>query len=477
MKSIIFIHRWLGVLACVAVFMFAGSGILHPVMSRLQPQPTQFTAPRVEVSADQLSLRAVLEKNHIDRFVAASLVQLPNTAAYRIQLAEGVRYLRTDNGVEIENGERVHAEFLARYFLGDNNFLGDNKAKIASLNEQKVFDDDYVFVNRLLPVWRVDFARDDSMRVYVDTAGNRLATLVDTKKRLFQTYFRTLHDFDFLEEHNALRLTIMLTLLFATFTTAVAGVVMYVRLRRASQRLKNLSVRRWHRRLSLAIAIVTFSFSTSGTWHLLQSQNAVALPPVPQTEFFTQELGDAVSPQAFVLLRVNDQVCYRQLASIKNNAEHEHHHSDDLPHASPAPICLDTHSAQAIPNADARLAEQLARYYSHSDGAVKSAEIITKFSGEYGFINKRLPVWKIQFEDDSTRWYIETSSGALALRADDVDAREGWVFSIFHKARFIDDKYKNLRDALLMVAAFGCLIVAALGMTLFVRQLRLNATR
>ena len=471
MKSIILIHRWLGVIACLAVFMFAGSGILHPVMSRLQPQPVQFTAPRVETSAVQLSLRAALEKNHIDRFNSASLVQLPDGAAYRIQVAESARYLRVDNGIDIDNGERLHAEFLARYFLGDNH------SKISSLNEQKEFDDDYVFVNRLLPVWRVDFARDDGMRVYVDTAGNRLATLVDNKKRIFQTYFRTLHNFEFLEHHHTLRLAIMLLLLSATFTTAVAGVVMYVRLRRAAQRLKNLSVRRWHRRLSLAIAVVTFSFSTSGTWHLLQSQREVAIPPAPNTEFLTQALGDTVSPQAFVLLRVNDQVCYRQIAAMKMGGEHDHHQADGMPPTPRASICADTHSLQTIPDADSRLAEQLARHYSQSEGAVKSAELITKFSGEYGFINKRLPVWKIQFENDSTRWYVENASGVLALRADDIDAREGWVFSIFHKARFIDDKYKNLRDAFLMIAAFGCLIVAALGMTLFVRQLRSKVIR
>lgn len=469
MKNIILIHRWLGVIACLAVFMFAGSGILHPVMSRMQPQPAQFAPPRVELPANALSLRAVLEQNHIDRFNAATVVQVSDAAVYRVQTNSSARYFRVDSGVEVDNGERVHAEFLARHFLGDST------SKIASLQEQRNFDDDYVFINRLLPAWRVEFVRDDGMRVYVDTAGNRLATLTDTKKRIFQTYFRTLHDFDFLEDHNMLRLTVMLLLLFSAFITAVAGVVMYVRLRRASQRLKNLSVRRWHRRLSLAIAIVTFSFTVSGIWHLLQSRREIMLPSTPQTDFFTQELGDTIASQPFVLLRVSEQVCYRQPATLKHETAHEHHHPEGMAHTSPAPLCLDTKSLQPIADADVKLAEQFARYYSHSEGAVQSAEMITKFGGEYGFINKRLPVWKIQFESDSTRWYIETSSGVLALHVDDSDAREGWVFSIFHKARFIGDAYKNLRDAFLMLAAFGCLTVATLGMILFVRQLRSTA--
>ena len=46
------------------------------------------------------------------------------------------------------------------------------------------------------------------------------------------------------------------------------------------------------------------------------------------------------------------------------------------------------------------------------------AQTPQQFGGEYGFINKRLPVWKIQFANDATRWYVETASGELALRAD-----------------------------------------------------------
>ncbi|MFT3931635.1 MAG: PepSY domain-containing protein [Spongiibacteraceae bacterium] len=472
MKNILIIHRWLGVVACLAVLMFAGSGILHPVMSRFQPQPAQFAAPSVDVPASSLSLRAALEKNQIDRFSAASLVQLPDVAVYRVQDQRGVHYFRVDDGHPVENGERIHAEFLARHFLGDKN------SSIALIAEQKKFDDDYVFVNRLLPAWRIDFARDDGMRVYVDTAGNRLATLTDSNKRIFQVYFRALHDFDFLEEHNTLRLAIMLFLLFAAFATAVAGVVMYVRIGRAAQRLKNLPARRWHRRLSLAVAVVTFSFVISGGWHLLQSQVEFVAPENPHAEFLTSELGNAVTSQAFVLLRANDKVCYRQAAAVKRSAEHEHHHPDGVMHTSPAPACLDTETLQPIVDADQKVAEQLARYYSKHESAaenqreIESAELVTKFGGEYGFINKRLPVWKIQFKGDSTRWYVETASGALALRADDADAREGWVFSTFHKARFIQDPYKNLRDGFLMASAALMMIVSLLGLWLFVKRLR-----
>lgn len=478
MKKLVLLHRWLGVIACVAVLMFAGSGILHPVMSRLQPQPAQFMPPPVAVPESALSLRAVLDKNRIEEFSAATLVQLPEVAAYRVQTMTGARYLRADSGDEIAAGERIHAESLARYFLYGKQQVeksATQQAAIAQVSRIENFDGDYVFVNRLLPVWRVDFARDDDIRVYVDTAGNRLATLTDRPKRIFQTVFRTLHNFEFLEGHNTLRVTVMLVLLSATFFTAVAGVVMYVRLQRAGQRLQRLPVRRWHRRLSLAIAVVTFSFTLSGGWHLLQSQVEVITPTALPTNLHRDELGEAAIDRAFVLLRAAGRPCYRVGVPMPRGlaAEHEHHHP--MPAGKPVtasiPDCIDTQTMQPLAGAVSTLAEQLARFYASSTAPVTTLEQVTRFEGEYGFINKRLPVWKVQFSGDATRWYVEVASGALALRADENAAREGWFFSIFHKARFIVDPYKNLRDGFLMVVALGCIAVALLGLWMFIRQL------
>jgi hypothetical protein len=134
--------------------------------------------------------------------------------------------------------------------------------------------------------------------------------------------------------------------------------------------------------------------------------------------------------------------------------------------------CFDTRSGEPIANADRRLAEQLARHYSHSEADIVVLEPVTKFSGEYGFVNKRLPVWRAQFADAPTRWYVETRSGALAARVDPAAALEGEVFSLLHKARFIGDAYKNWRDAFLMIAALGCIVVALLGLFLFFARRR-----
>lgn len=478
MKSLILLHRWLGVFACIAILMFAGSGILHPVMSRLQPQPAQFKPPAIDMPATARPLDAVLQQNNIATIAAVASVSIGDAVAYRIQPETSVaRYFDVSSGAEIVDGERRHAEFLARYFLGDT------EAAIVSAQVISKFDDDYVFINRLLPVWRVDFERSDGIRVYVDTAGNRLATLSDSPKRIFQSYFRTLHDFQFLENHNRLRVTIMLVLLTSTLVTAAAGLVMYVRLKRAAQRLQRLPARRWHRRLALAMAVVMFSFTISGAWHLIYSQMEATQPVAARALFRSAEMGGVAPDRAWTLLRVADTPCYRvnsaSSAGVWSAAdmagEHAHHHVADSSPAKPVPPlaeCLDTQSGQPIANAEILLAEHLARFYSGSTAPIAAMVPIFKFDDEYGFLNKRLPVWKVQFADSDTHWYVENSSGALALRAEKAGALDGWIFSIFHKARFISDPYKNLRDGFLMVVALGCIVVALLGMVLFLQQLR-----
>lgn len=469
MRTLMTLHRWLGACACLAVLIFAGSGLLHPVMSRSQPQPEHFTPPRIVLPEQSPPLRNVLRAQGIEYFGGAMLAALPGGPAYRIETTgEPARYFSASTGVEIPQGEREHARALARHFLGDT------RTPIETLTRIDTFDAEYTAVNRLLPVWRVRFARPDGLTVYVDTAGNRLGTLVDNRKRALQTVFRGLHSFSWLESRPWLRLPLMLGLLAATASTAGIGLYMFAALKRADQRLQRLPARRWHRRLSLLIGVSALCFTLSGGWHLLQQQREIPPPDAPERQFSAEELGAFVPHGAFTLLRVHGRACY-QIAAPSNPAmmmEHHHGQHADAKNAENTSACLDTRDGAAVPNAESTLAEQLARHYARTDAALESLEPISRFSNEYGFINKRLPVWKVRFKGDATSWYVETGSGTLALRAQPGAALEGWVFAYFHKARFIGDAYKNWRDAALMLFAAGNIIVAGLGLWLLCARYR-----
>ncbi len=463
------LHRWLGLAAVVALLMFAGSGLIHPLMSRTQPQPQGFAPPPLQLPPSALALTQALDINAIDALRGATLVQAADRATYRIALGDGsVRYLDATDGRALDEFEVQHAQALARHFSGEH------RAAVRDAQQITAFDDDYLAVNRLLPVWRVRFERDDGLTAYVDTGGQRLATLVDNRKRGLQGLFRALHTFSFIENRPGLRKTLMIALLLASAATATAGLVMFARLRRAERRLKRMPQRRWHRRLALPVSLTLFLFAFSGGWHLLHEAEADTVAMPPPTPFRRAELGDQLIRQPFTLTRIDGQPCYRvALPPARPHAHGEHHHgaADDNRDAELA-RCLDTHSGDAIAGADRALAAQLARTHAGTRATPVEITPVTQFSGEYGFINKRLPVWRVIFDGDPTRWYVETGSGALALRADDSDAREGWSFAYLHKWSFVANK--DLRDALLMLFALLHVVIALLGLQLWFKNRRQN---
>jgi uncharacterized iron-regulated membrane protein len=114
----------------------------------------------------------------------------------------------------------------------------------------------------------------------------------------------------------------------------------------------------------------------------------------------------------------------------------------------------------------------LAKQYADPSNSVVQTEFIQKFSGEYGFINKRLPVVKVQFsEPGNPRYYIEPVTGVLAARVDDLDALEGKSFAYLHKWHFTDGG-KDLRDFLLALFAFLNVVIAVAGVALYVKRLK-----
>ncbi len=455
------LHRRLGLLAAVALLCFAGSGLIHPIMSRTQPQPQSFAPPPLKLPAQALSLADALAAGDIDTVRDARLVQLDARAAYRVQLPDGaVRYLDPTGDAPFEDAEARHAEQLARHFSGETEAAVDVAPVTA-------FDDDYLSVNRLLPVWRVRFERADGLTAYVDTEGERLATLVDDRKRLLQGLFRTLHTFSFLKSQPLLRDGLMVALLVVSVATALAGLLMFARLRRADLRLKRLPQRRWHHRLALPVALTLPALAFSGGWHLLHEAERPAITTAPDNLFRRDELGDPLIERRFTLARTNGRACHRIAQPPKRHDEH-HHHGGTEQEETEIAHCLDSHDSTPIAAAERTLAEQLARHYAGSKAAISAIEPVTQFGGEYGFINKRLPVWRVSFDDAPVRWYVETASGALALRADDSDAREGWSFAYLHKWSFIPSK--DLRDLLLMLFALTHVVIALVGIRLLMKR-------
>src|SRR5690606_6810610 len=66
--------------------------------------------------------------------------------------------------------------------------------------------------------------------------------------------------------------------------------------------------------------------------------------------------------------------------------------------------------------------------------AIARVERVESFSGEYGFINKRLPVHAVHFAlPGNPTVYVETASNTLASRVVDSKRVEGYTFAYVHK--------------------------------------------
>jgi hypothetical protein len=117
-------------------------------------------------------------------------------------------------------------------------------------------------------------------------------------------------------------------------------------------------------------------------------------------------------------------------------------------------------------------AVSLAQQYSGLDPSkVVSIEPVFKFEGEYGFINKRLPVWRVSFDTpDAAAYYVETSSGTLATIVRNADRAEGYSFAFLHKYHWLDFAGKNVRDFVMASFAFGMTLTAGLGLWMFARR-------
>ena len=87
--------------------------------------------------------------------------------------------------------------------------------------------------------------------------------------------------------------------------------------------------------------------------------------------------------------------------------------------------------------------------------------MITRFGDGYDFRNKRLPVWRVAFRDESRRHlFIDPVTGVLVDQSRQVDRRESWVFSVMHKWNPLAVIGRQNRDIVVV-----CVLLLALGFT------------
>jgi|APTNR8051073442_1049403.scaffolds.fasta_scaffold40878_2 hypothetical protein len=216
-------HRWLALVFSVTLLMSASSGILHSVMSRTQPPPPPakpshgFDASEAVVPPAKAAAASGLKSVDIH---AVSLRPIGGEPWYQFVVRDGSvpRYVHAATGETGEGRDEFYASEIASAHLG-----GSTVRKTARLT---AFDDEYISIFRILPVYRFDADDGRGTRVYVSTMTGSVTRATDDRKQWEASIFSNLHKFMFIKNKD-LRDLALVTATAGVLIAALTGITLF----------------------------------------------------------------------------------------------------------------------------------------------------------------------------------------------------------------------------------------------------------
>lgn len=221
-------HRWHGLAMTLIIVMASGSGILHTVMTWVQtPPPPPRPAAVIDLSAVNAGPDAI----------AAALPEAAAPTAVGLRHVDGrplwqvfcqgrstPLYVDTANGALVEDADRAYARNIASTHLGREDL--DDGDLVTS------FDNEYLTIFRILPVWRFRASDDRGTRVYVSTLTGSVTRHTDDWKQIEANAFTYLHKWNFIS-NKRLRDAALVTANLALIALALSGLWLFWRTRRS----------------------------------------------------------------------------------------------------------------------------------------------------------------------------------------------------------------------------------------------------
>lgn len=495
-------HQWLAVIGGISLLIWGLSGLTHVWLSLFGPQQAVFMPPAQTVDlADAKPIAQTLANAGITKPVAVRTVPSAQDTLLQVTtdpLGER-RYFDPATGTEKPGHDRAQAEYLARHWLAE-------KRPVTATTLQTAFDDDYPWVNRQLPVWKVQFTGDDGLVAYIHTETGTLAAVNTHAKAAQQRVFRWLHTWDwFPQSAEWLRVAVVSVMVASLAALAITGIVMLVAIRRCK---RMPGARGWHRISGYVLALPLLMFSLSGIYHLVQfsleppiSQMRMARPLDLSAERFPVEedwakLAQGKQVRGLTLIEgPQGQPLYRldlAAAPMASGGEHDHH-AHKMP-TSPdairkarfdglqpgvAAVYVDASTGKSLPLADRELAVAIAMRFAGSGAPVTGTTLVTRFGTDYDFRNKRLPVWKVDFGAPvNASLFVDPATGVLADRVENWQKPERVVFSLIHKWNFLFPVGKLALNGIVGGATLALIVLmAGIGLWLDIRRRRQRATK
>jgi uncharacterized iron-regulated membrane protein len=190
------LHRWLGLVFSVTVFMSAASGILHTVMSRTQspPPPARPSGVAIDASKVTVPLAGAVAKLPDSKAVveAVNIRQIGGEPWYQIYVrgTPGAFYVNASSGVLDKGQDEAYAAQVAAEFLGDR--------YVRKTDYLTKFNAEYVNIFRILPVYRFDANDGRGTRVYVSTTTGSVTRHTDDSRQFEASVFSNFHKWMFI---------------------------------------------------------------------------------------------------------------------------------------------------------------------------------------------------------------------------------------------------------------------------------------
>ncbi len=491
-------HRKLAWLSLIALLLFMGSAVTHPILSWTGPKATKFRPPTAySGAADLQAIAPILKRHNINLAQVVKLV--PGTDGVLLQVTENPiearRYFDLSSGEEIANHDEQHAVWLANYYFGRE---AGNELPLKSVEFISEFDSAYPWVNRLLPVYRIQFADEDNTSAYIYTELNALASVGNDYKTQMQAIFRNLHTWSWLNKFEYARIIIMALMLGSATLMILAGIGLLILLKSR----KNMSTQtRVHRVLAYIIALPLLGFCVSGFYHLLHyglvdtHRGMIAPRPISLGNLKTTASFDGLPNAKFnhvSLTQHNNGLFYRiSLPSTSEKArthtkqsggEHAHHSGSSVAERSKTykgrefeqgGIYYNANTGKRAKFTDQEVAIALASaQLGISKDLVLGAQKIKRFGLHYDFRNKRLPVWQVDTNtENGDKLFIDPATGTMVDRLVNRDRYEGYSFSFLHKWNFLTPFTGRFwRDVLIVFVLGLSLIVSLLGLQMKLRN-------
>jgi hypothetical protein len=514
-KNIYKWHRICSLITAIPVLLWAFSGFMHPVMTNFRPSVNTQSIPveTIENSKIKLTLHQVLKQNKIDSIYSVRLIHIDTNWFYQVKASSkyNLQYISVKNGNILEKGDWLYAQYLARLFLEGTPKKANDKlpamempmsmpvsgmdccteaantvlnsetgAPIEGASLISQFDDEYKSIYSLLPVYKVEFKRNDNIRLYVETGQDRFAVAVDKNRAGFTKFFDLVHTWSWIDFLGKGRTLIVVFFSGLGFITAIMG--MYIFFATRSKKVNGnpvVKARRNHRYTAVIASIFTLMFTFSGCYHAFSKLDGEEKQKKSVLHSFASSALnlDLIRLSLIVkvpiinigLVQLNGETYWQVYLKSGNKSEKNKDLMKSMSADAAAITYVNAANYSELPNGDELYAKSLANQLSgHGQKDIVSTELITKFTDEYNFTDKSLPVWKLNYAfNHNQRLYVETSTGILAKNTNNIDLYEGYSFALFHKHHYMDFAGKATRDISTMIGAALQVLMVIIGFVFY----------